>query len=210
MSLLRSSSAVARPTLLLPLSLRLPARSFSQTSAVKGGGVQYDPPTGWLFGRKPGEKRVKEGWENVWYYGYCGGFVVAAIAYAFKPDTRFVLSLFFLVEGLGSWEWCGDRMETGKIVEIGLWLTRVIAFKLGPLKRHADGWKRRAFCPTRMMRRNRSESTRTNVRIPIYTEGAREEKLCPLCAWDCNGRCMGCIYIWRRTALPLCFVWWLP
>ncbi|KAK8053487.1 hypothetical protein PG996_012788, partial [Apiospora saccharicola] len=45
------------------------------------------PPSGWLFGVKPGEKYQKEGWETPFYYGFCGTFALAAIAYAFKPDT---------------------------------------------------------------------------------------------------------------------------
>ncbi|KAJ6084032.1 NADH:ubiquinone oxidoreductase ESSS subunit [Penicillium sp. IBT 16267x] len=50
-------------------------------------GDHYDPPTGWLFGVKPGHKYVKEGWENIWYYGFIGSFLVAGVAYVFKPDT---------------------------------------------------------------------------------------------------------------------------
>ncbi|KAJ5362221.1 NADH:ubiquinone oxidoreductase ESSS subunit [Penicillium brevicompactum] len=45
------------------------------------------PPTGWLFGVKPGQKYAKEGWENIWYYGFIGSFLVAGVAYVFKPDT---------------------------------------------------------------------------------------------------------------------------
>jgi len=66
-------------------------RAFSASAAKKSGdahhGPQYDPPTGWLFGVKPGEKYKKEGWEGIFYYGYCGSLVVFLIAYAFKPDT---------------------------------------------------------------------------------------------------------------------------
>jgi len=47
----------------------------------------YDPPGGWLWGIKPGEKQEKEGWENIWIYGFFGGTAVAAVAFAFKPDT---------------------------------------------------------------------------------------------------------------------------
>src|SRR5947209_3368952 len=50
-------------------------------------GDHYDPPGGWLWGLRPGEKYEKEGWEGLFYYGFYGSFVVAAIAYAFKPDT---------------------------------------------------------------------------------------------------------------------------
>jgi hypothetical protein len=63
-------------------------RPFSASTAKKSGGApQYDPPTGWLFGVKPGEKYQKEGWEDLWYWGFCGSIVVFLVAYAFKPDT---------------------------------------------------------------------------------------------------------------------------
>ncbi|KAK2760837.1 hypothetical protein FQN54_002076 [Arachnomyces sp. PD_36] len=47
----------------------------------------YDPPTGDLFGIKPGQKYEKEGWEGVMTYGFGGSLLLAVIAYAFKPDT---------------------------------------------------------------------------------------------------------------------------
>jgi hypothetical protein len=47
----------------------------------------YDPPSGWLWGIKPGEKPEKEGWENIYIYGMFGSLGLAAVAYAFKPDT---------------------------------------------------------------------------------------------------------------------------
>ncbi|MDI1490596.1 MAG: hypothetical protein OHK93_001800 [Ramalina farinacea] len=47
----------------------------------------YDPPGGWLFGVKPGEKYQKEGWENAFVYGFWGSLLVTAVAYAYKPDT---------------------------------------------------------------------------------------------------------------------------
>lgn len=63
-------------------------RSFSATPrAPASHGPQYDPPSGWLFGVKPGEKYQKEGWETPFFYGFCGSLVLAAIAYGFKPDT---------------------------------------------------------------------------------------------------------------------------
>ncbi|KAJ5762369.1 uncharacterized protein N7511_005751 [Penicillium nucicola] len=65
-------------------------QAFSTRSVVRGGadhGDHYDPPTGYLFGLKPGQKYEKEGWENIWYYGFIGSFLVAGVAYVFKPDT---------------------------------------------------------------------------------------------------------------------------
>jgi hypothetical protein len=46
-----------------------------------------------LFGVKPGEKYEKEGWEGPIYWGFCGSMVVAVVAYAFKPDTRYVCEM---------------------------------------------------------------------------------------------------------------------
>ncbi|MCJ1327485.1 hypothetical protein MMC10_004154 [Thelotrema lepadinum] len=47
----------------------------------------YDPPTGWLFGIPPGEKYQNEGWERIWVWGFWGSLGVAAVAYAYKPDS---------------------------------------------------------------------------------------------------------------------------
>ncbi|KAF9895417.1 hypothetical protein FE257_000323 [Aspergillus nanangensis] len=78
-----------------PLSQCLRARSIFRTPQNVQGfstrsnlrGDHYDPPTGYLFGIKPGQKYVKEGWENIWYYGFIGSLLVAGVAYVFKPDT---------------------------------------------------------------------------------------------------------------------------
>ncbi|CAG8367718.1 unnamed protein product [Penicillium salamii] len=71
--------------------LRTPqtTRAFSTRPSLRAAdhGDHYDPPTGWLFGVKPGQKYEKEGWENIWYYGFIGSFLVAGVAYVFKPDT---------------------------------------------------------------------------------------------------------------------------
>ena len=48
----------------------------------------YDPPGGWLWGVKPGEKYENEGWENVWYYGFIGSLAFGVVGYCYKPDTR--------------------------------------------------------------------------------------------------------------------------
>lgn len=63
------------------------ARPFSTTPRRAGGGMQYDPPTGWLWGVRPGEKYQNEGWEGLFIYGFMGSLVVFGIAYAWKPDT---------------------------------------------------------------------------------------------------------------------------
>ncbi|KUI69315.1 hypothetical protein VM1G_04992 [Cytospora mali] len=64
------------------------AFSVSQRRASGGGhGPEFDPPTGWLFGVRPGEKPEKEGWEYLAYYGFGGSLALFGVAYAFKPDT---------------------------------------------------------------------------------------------------------------------------
>jgi hypothetical protein len=100
---------VARPTLYYPVILRATsasARTFSQSATRQGGAakLKLDPPTGWLWGKDPKDKKSKkwESWEPVWYFGYFGSMAVAAIAYMYKPDTRYVLLLF-------SGHWLGLR-----------------------------------------------------------------------------------------------------
>ncbi len=61
-------------------------RSFSLTTRRQGGGQQFDPPSGWLWGIKPGEKPEPEGWEWPMYI-FCGSLIATGIALAFKPDT---------------------------------------------------------------------------------------------------------------------------
>ena len=98
MSLLRTSRILSSARGQLQIVPRLAApslqqRQISSTPALRGGdahGDHYDPPTGWLFGVKPGEKYEKEGWEGPVYWGLCGSIVFGIVAYAFKPDTRYV------------------------------------------------------------------------------------------------------------------------
>lgn len=47
---------------------------------------------------------MKEGWENVFYWGFLGGLFAAGVAYAYKPDTSYVFLLFpCLLEWGGGW-----------------------------------------------------------------------------------------------------------
>ena len=71
---------------------RTTTRAFSRSQVKQGGhGPSYDPPSGWLFGVKPGEAYEKEVWENAIYWGFGGACAFGVVAYAFKPDTRYVL-----------------------------------------------------------------------------------------------------------------------
>jgi hypothetical protein len=56
-----------------------------------------------LWGDRPGQKYKKEGWEGMMFWGFGGGFVVATIAYVYKPDTRYVLVMepFYVLDWLG-------------------------------------------------------------------------------------------------------------
>jgi ESSS subunit of NADH:ubiquinone oxidoreductase (complex I) len=75
-------------------STRLSTRTLSTTAPRLSEGDHadedeppYDPPGGWLWGIPPGEKYEKEGWENLFWYGFYGSLGVAGVAYCFKPDT---------------------------------------------------------------------------------------------------------------------------
>ena len=47
----------------------------------------YDPPGGWLWGIRPGEKYEKEGWENIMFYLYVPTIIVGVAVYVNKEDT---------------------------------------------------------------------------------------------------------------------------
>ncbi|KAF2206708.1 hypothetical protein CERZMDRAFT_115621 [Cercospora zeae-maydis SCOH1-5] len=94
MSLLRSRMLTTPRTRLqiIPnLAARAHTRPLSSTTARSAGDHahedHYDPPGGWLFGVKPGEKYENEGWENVWFYGFFGTMAFGVIGYCYKPDT---------------------------------------------------------------------------------------------------------------------------
>ncbi|KAI0390327.1 ESSS subunit of NADH:ubiquinone oxidoreductase-domain-containing protein [Xylariaceae sp. FL0594] len=92
MSAVRPTAAAVRATRAAlqqsPTSISAATRQFTASARTSGAhGPQYDPPTGWLFGVKPGEKYQKEGWETPFFYGFCGSILLAGVAYGFKPDT---------------------------------------------------------------------------------------------------------------------------
>ncbi|KJY01210.1 NADH:ubiquinone oxidoreductase 11.6kD subunit like protein [Zymoseptoria brevis] len=94
MSLLRSRliiSSRARFQIVPNLAARPQQRLLSSTAARSAGDHahedHYDPPGGWLFGVKPGEKYENEGWENVWFYGFFGSLLFGVVGYCYKPDT---------------------------------------------------------------------------------------------------------------------------
>ncbi|GAA5999838.1 uncharacterized protein JCM10292_003765 [Rhodotorula paludigena] len=81
------------------LRTALSRRALSPSASLPGlrqgqkrfaGGVHWSEPTGKLFGETapaPGKKRVKEDWENIYYYGFGGGMVLGAVLIYYKPDT---------------------------------------------------------------------------------------------------------------------------
>ncbi|TFK57213.1 hypothetical protein OE88DRAFT_1690751 [Heliocybe sulcata] len=65
-------------------------RCITSSRYASHGAPHYNEPSGHLFGEKPlkpGEKRVKEPWENIWYVGIYGSMAVAAVLLYYKPDT---------------------------------------------------------------------------------------------------------------------------
>ncbi|ROT34849.1 NADH:ubiquinone oxidoreductase 11.6kD subunit [Sodiomyces alkalinus F11] len=88
MPAVRQSTTLARAaTRSLKAATAPTARPFSVTAKRQGGGSNFDPPTGWLWGVKPGEKYEREGWELPFYTIFCGGLALAGVVLAFKPDT---------------------------------------------------------------------------------------------------------------------------
>jgi len=96
--LVRQSARALRSAARTTTTTATGPRPFSSTAGASAAAAhdahaeeahesQYDPPTGWLWGVKPGEKYEKEGWENVMYWGFGGSVLVGVVGYAFKPDT---------------------------------------------------------------------------------------------------------------------------
>ncbi|GJJ08772.1 hypothetical protein Clacol_002991 [Clathrus columnatus] len=68
---------------------------ISQTRYASHGTPHYNEPSGYLFGEKPlpqGQKRKREDWELLWYYGMFGSMALAAVGLYYKPDTRYAMA----------------------------------------------------------------------------------------------------------------------
>lgn len=91
MAMLRSTSSALRTITSTPTRTTASLRPLSTTARLAAADHahedHYDPPSGWLWGVKPGEKPEKEGWESIFIYGFFGTLGLGAVAYAFKPDT---------------------------------------------------------------------------------------------------------------------------
>ncbi|KAH8556097.1 ESSS subunit of NADH:ubiquinone oxidoreductase [Umbelopsis sp. PMI_123] len=77
------------------------ARAFARSSAFKRAAIRrgghgpasYNEPGGYLFNEKPlapGQKRIKEDWESIYYWGMGGGFALISALLYYKPDTSVV------------------------------------------------------------------------------------------------------------------------
>ncbi|OAV94489.1 hypothetical protein PTTG_03040 [Puccinia triticina 1-1 BBBD Race 1] len=63
--------------------------SLPSVVRFSSGEPHYNQPSGWLFGEKPlkpGQKRVREDWELIWYIGFWGTTFVGIIMQIYKPD----------------------------------------------------------------------------------------------------------------------------
>ncbi|CAL1695420.1 unnamed protein product [Somion occarium] len=101
-------------TLRAGASRRLPStgRRYASGGHGHGHGPQYNEPTGWIFGEKPpppGQKRKKQGWENLWYVGMYGGMVLAGVLLYYKPDTT--IQTWALQEAKARMEARGEKTD---------------------------------------------------------------------------------------------------
>lgn len=105
------------PPLPLRSSSRTPLRLASTQSAAHaakhddhdhgngGHDDHFDPPGGWLWGERPGDKYEKEGWEPfAWFF--VASWVVAVAAYTMKEDTSYVLPSCHCCGGCSIFPYC--------------------------------------------------------------------------------------------------------
>lgn len=84
----------------------------------------------------PGQKRVKEDWENIYYVGMFGTMGLAAVLLYFKPDTRCVLVA----------AWTSKRNKSNA-------KPRSSASKHGLQKKLRSAWRKRAPSPPTLRRK---------------------------------------------------------
>ncbi len=111
----------AHPARNLPQSRLWPARTLASTHPpdvaehpspeTATHESHYDPPSGWYLGVPPGQKYQKEGWENTWVYGFWGSLLLGAVAYAYKPDTSYVVPA---LDTLGLRRWSRLKRSWGR------------------------------------------------------------------------------------------------
>ncbi|KAI5123784.1 hypothetical protein M0805_000372 [Coniferiporia weirii] len=92
-------------------------RLLKQQRRNAGGAPHYNEPTGFLFGEKvrallplpPGQKRQRESWELMWYWGMFGSMGLAAVLLYYKPDTS--IQTWALKEAKERMEARGESVE---------------------------------------------------------------------------------------------------
>lgn len=173
------SAAVART-----IAARRPLSASSQLRSAESHGDHYDPPGGWLFGVKPGEKYQSEGWENIFYWGFFGSMAFGVIGYCYKPDTRCV----------------GRRRHVARIryasaMHASPADTRA-ASRHGPSRRPGDGWRPRASSRTPSRTSARRSISSTSTWALYTTKQNRSGRGYVVASHDDAAR----LYIMRRTA----------
>lgn len=122
-------------------ALRVAAPRLRSVRFASHEAPHFNEPSGYLFGEKvltsihssyeaypylylqpvpPGQKRVKEDWENIWYIGMYGSMLFAAVMLYYKPDTR---------------------CACFKACCIALTLALCVVYRLGLWKRPSGGWR---------------------------------------------------------------------
>ncbi|KAF8511702.1 ESSS subunit of NADH:ubiquinone oxidoreductase, partial [Gautieria morchelliformis] len=93
----------------------LPSRissNIARRQYASHGAPQYNEPTGYLFGEKPplpGQKRKREEWELIFYWGMFGSMALAAVGLYYKPDTS--IQTWALKEAKARMEARGESVE---------------------------------------------------------------------------------------------------
>ncbi|KAI0307805.1 ESSS subunit of NADH:ubiquinone oxidoreductase [Multifurca ochricompacta] len=98
-------------TYLRALSVRARSQAVAKRFASHDA-PHYNEPTGYLFGEKPptpGQKRIKEDWENIWYLGMFGSLGLAALLLYYKPDTS--IQGWALKEAKARMETRGEKVQ---------------------------------------------------------------------------------------------------
>jgi len=80
------SSAASRAA----ISLRASSAPITQRRYASHGAPHFNEPSGHIFGEKPpppGQKRKREDWELMWYFGMFGSMALVSVGLYYKPDT---------------------------------------------------------------------------------------------------------------------------
>ncbi|THH30072.1 hypothetical protein EUX98_g4108 [Antrodiella citrinella] len=104
-----SSAALSRT---LRVSASRSIQRAGRRHASHGHGPQYNEPSGYLFSEKPlpaGQKRVKEPWERIWYWGVYGSLGIGAVLLYYKPDTS--IQTWALKEAKARMEARGEKTD---------------------------------------------------------------------------------------------------